>query len=280
MSWNKAGFGSRWQKKQWAILALTLLIALLLIPLPIIAKEKKSNNSSKRLPPAPDTGSPEEDFSAGGTRDDRFGDTICGMDEQQIAYLLGNRNREFTVSAHPTFWFHLPKTTNKVVQIKFVVTELETGKKIYDRVIEGTKKSAITGITLPQEKRYALSPNTNYTWNLSVDCDRTDRESEIALEGWVTRLPSQSQLQNKLAAASEVEKHAVYLRHNFLYDALTELAQRHIAQPDNIQIKIAWNQLLTKLGWQDLIEQKSATEPSSTDTQISTKKKQSLPIPY
>ena len=34
MSLKKACFGGRWQKNQWAISALTLLIALLLIPQP------------------------------------------------------------------------------------------------------------------------------------------------------------------------------------------------------------------------------------------------------
>ena len=276
MSSKTASSRGQSQKNQWAISALTLLIALLLVPQPGNTEEKKSNSNSNsnnnRLPPAPDTGSPEEDFSAGGTRDNRLRDTVCGVKERQIVYLLGNRNREFTLSAYPTFWFHIPNTMNKIAQMKFVVTELETGKKIYERAIQETKRSGITGIALPKEEKYALSPRVNYTWSLEVDCARTDRESEIILEGWLTRLSSDSKLKNQLASASETEKHAVYLKHNFLYDALTELAQRHINQPNNTQIETAWNQLLTTLGWQDLIEQKSAISPSFVDMQISAKK--------
>ena len=137
MSSKRFCSGSRWTKNKWAISVFTLLIALLLLPQPGNTKEKKSNNN--RLPPAPDTGSPEEDFSAGGTRDNKPKNTLCGVDGQQIAYLLGNGNREFTSSAYPTFWFYIPHATDKIAQIKFVITELETGKKIYDRVIQGTK---------------------------------------------------------------------------------------------------------------------------------------------
>lgn len=269
MSSKTAGSRGQSQQNKWAISAFTLLTALLLIPQPGNTKESKSN--SNRLPPAPDTGSPEEDFSAGGTRDNRPKNTVCGVDEQEIAYLLGNKNREFTLDAYPTFWFHIPNAMNEVAQMRFVVTELETGKKIYDRVIEGTKRSGITGIDLPKEKQYALSPEVNYAWSLRVDCAQTDGESKIALEGWLTRLSSDSRLKNQLATASEVEKHKIYLKHNLLYDALTELAQRRIAEPNSIQTKTAWNELLTTLGWQDLIEQKFKICPSFIeDMQVST----------
>ena len=267
MSLRKTYFRKRWEVNQRAVSALVLSIAMLLIPQPGNTKEKKSSNNRSKLPPAPDTGSPEEDFSAGGTRDNRLRDAVCDV-EEQIAYLLGNRNREFTSSAYPTFWFHISKTMNKVARMRFVVTELETGKKIYDRVIGDVKKSGIIGIALPQEQKYALSPETNYTWSLEVDC--SPGKSEIALEGWVSRISLDSSLQNKLAAASEAEKHTVYLKHNLLYDALTELAQHRIARPRNIEVETAWDRLLTQLGWQDLVRE-FTIEPSVLDMQIGRK---------
>ncbi|NJK57355.1 MAG: DUF928 domain-containing protein [Pleurocapsa sp. SU_5_0] len=247
-------------KKKWIIPALTLLIAFLLIPQPGNAKEKKSSNN--KLPSAPDTGSPQEEFAAGGTRDNQPKNALCGVDNERIAYLLGNDNREFTLSAYPTFWFYIPNNLNKVARLKFVITELETGKKIYDRVIKDTQKSAIVGIDLPQEKRYALAPAINYAWNLQVDCPGKNRKSEIALGGWLSRSGLNFQLKPQLAAVSEAEKYRVYLKHNLLYDALTEVAQNRIAEPNNIQVETAWNQLLTKLGWQDLIGEQSALNPS------------------
>ena len=254
MSLKKAGFKSRCLKNHWAILVIPLVV--LLPILPGNAKEKEGNN---RLPPAPDTGAPKEDFSAGGTRDNRSGDIACGVETEQIAYLLGSENREFTLSAHPTFWFYIPDNLDREARLKFVVKELETGKKIYDGSLE--RKSSIMGINLPKEEPYALSPETNYAWSLEIDCMGAN-QSEIVLTGWVTRVSLQSKLQNKLATTPEAEKHTVYLEHNLLYDALCELAHRRMAKPNDVRVETEWNQLLTKLGWRELVQHESPSKPS------------------
>ena len=282
MSLKKAGFRGQRYEHQWVISALAVFVALLLLPLPGNTKEERNNTNLPKntkeetinieLPPAPDNGSPEEDFSAGGTRNNRSRKTICGVHQQQFAYLLGNRNREFTADPHPTFWFYIPHKMHQAAQMSFVLTELETGKKIYERSIEKIEGSGITGVDLPREKQYALSPTVNYAWSLTVNCGE-DQETAITLEGWLTRLAFKSNLQNQLATTDEVEKHKVYLQHNLLYDALTELAQHRIAKPNNQQTKIAWNQLLATLGWPDLIEQRAEIHPQVVDMQISAKEK-------
>lgn len=219
------------------------------------AREKSENKTT--LPPAPETGSPEGDFSAGGTRGNRSRNFVCGDKNQNISYLLGDRNREFTLSAYPSFWFYVSHKINKTTQIKFVVSELKTGNKVYDQVIKNTDKSGIFGITLPKDKQYALSSMKNYSWSLIVDCAGTYGEPETILTGWLTRLSSDSELQQQLAATSKAEKYTVYLKHNLLYDALEELALSRIAKPNNIEIKTAWYNLLIRLGWEDLAQQKS-----------------------
>ena len=91
MSLKKAGTRSQRYKQQWAVSALaTLIIAtllvLFLIPLPGNTEGDKTN--SNRLPAAPSNGSPEEDFTAGGTRNNSSRDTVCGVDDQQTNYSL------------------------------------------------------------------------------------------------------------------------------------------------------------------------------------------------
>lgn len=209
------------------------------------SEESPKNN----LPQVPNTGSPEEDFSAGGSRDKYRFTQICGEKGQKIAYLLGNKNREFTVSAYPTFWFYIFNNTKQLKQIKFILTELETGNKIYDRVIQVSEIEGTIGISIPAEPQYALSTNVNYSWSLAVDCIESSDEPTIALEGWLSRLPLNPDLQNQLAAASDKDKYKIYLANDLLYDALNALAQSRIAEPNNTEFKIAWNQLLLELGW-------------------------------
>ena len=214
--------------------------------------EEKTKNTN--LPTAPDTGTPEEDFQSAGTRDNNTFSNLCDANSQQIVYLLGNNIRESTLSAHPVFWFNFPDASEAISQVEFVLKETDTDNKIYHRVVETPKQSGTVGIALPQEEQYALNPNINYSWSLNVDCVGEQQET-LELTGWLRRVLPNTELQNRLATASESEKYRVYLEHNLLYDALNELAQRRTKEPSNLKIVTAWNQLLKELGWEDLARQ-------------------------
>ncbi|MGK7948133.1 MAG: DUF928 domain-containing protein [Xenococcaceae cyanobacterium] len=243
----------KWQRKIYkSAIALVTIGSIFLTTHPSRSIEELVQNS---LPLPPDTGSPEEDFSAGGTRDSHQVQQICGEKSQEIVYLLGNKNRELTLSVHPTFWFYIPEQFNPPAQINFVLTEVETGKKIYDRLVQLPKQASMLGISIPAKSEYALSPQVNYRWSLEINCTELEQEPIIALEGWLYRSPINADLQNQLTAISEEQKYTVYLDHNFLYDALNNLVQMIISQPQNHNLNIAWNQLLVELGWQDLAEQ-------------------------
>ena len=250
--------------QKWAISAATLCLIFFLAPYSGNTEESPQNS----LPSPPDTGSPEEDFSAGGTRDNHHFTQVCGENGQKIAYLLGNKKREFTSSIYPTFWFYLPSNVNKIEQIKFVLKELETEKRIYTHAVREPEKFGIIGIAIPPEPQYALSPNVNYSWSLEIDCAESNDEPAIVLEGWLHRLLLKPDWQNQLTAASGKDKYKVYLQQDLPYDALNDLAQRYLTAPNNTQLKTAWNQLLVKLGWQDLTQQ-SVVEPYILNTKIS-----------
>ena len=235
--------------KKWLFFTVTFGVLISIISPLVYAQETTENN----LPASPNTGSPEDDFSAGGTRDNHLLTDVCALDNRAIAYLLGDNNREFTIEAHPTFWFYFDDNKNKINRIEFILTELETGKQIYNRTVEVPKKVGTVGITIPAEQKYALSLNINYSWSVNVNCVGQN-ESTFALKGWIQRLPLSTDLQNRLANASTEEKYRVYLQNNLLYDALDYLAQRRITEPNNNQLKVVWNQFLSELGWQNLIE--------------------------
>ena len=232
----------------WAFFPMTL--GLLFLGIPNSGKAEESVNQA--LPPSPDTGTPEEEVLPGGTRDSSLMTKICGEPNQEIAYLLGDKNREFTLSAYPTFWFYIPNQLEKVAQLKFQVKELQTGKKVYHRAVSPSKMAGVIGISIPPEPEYAVVTNTNYSWSIEADCMNSNYESVMLLEGWLHRLPLNPDLQNQLAAVPDIEKHTVYFQHDLLYDALNDLAQLRIAEPNNSQFKNSWNELLVELGWRDL----------------------------
>lgn len=220
---------------------------------------------AQSLPQPPDTGTPEEDFSAGGTRDSKQV-TLCGTNAFSLAYLLGDQNRELTASAHPAFWFYIPSHAAQVQFMTLSLTELATEQNVYERTIL-EPRTGIIGIALPQKQQYELTANVNYRWKLKVTCAQAS-EPSVALEGWLMRVPLDAELQDQLATAPEHEKYQVYLQHNLLYDALNDLAQRHFANPNDSRLAAAWKQLLAEeLGWQDLT-QPSIVEPNYIDAGI------------
>ena len=264
MLFNKTHSKNLIQMLRLEVYITTLCFIVFLAPHSVHSQQTAENC----LPSSPNTGTPEEDYSAGGTRENHQLVTVCGENSQQISFLLGKNNRDFTLHAYPIFWFYIPCTVRKVAHLEFRLTEVATGKKIYDRSIEISEKASLVGLPIPQDPRYALSPNLNYSWSLNVECTESNKNTAVKLEGWVSRLPLKPDLQNQLAASTEEEKHKIYLQEDLYYDALNDLALRRIAEPNNPQLEIAWNQLLTELGWRH-IAQHPTVEPYILDQQIS-----------
>ncbi len=229
-----------------------IFIALWLIFVAISYPVKAEKVETNKLPPPPDTGSTEEDFSAGGTRENHQFLTICNKNNQSIVYLLGNKNREFTVSAYPVFWFYIPITLQNVANLQFVLTEVETNKKIYERVLQVSEVTGLIGLPVPSQSKYALVSNKNYSWSLNIKCTQSNKSFTTILSGWVYRKKIKSNLQSQLSTTSKKNKHKIYLKHNLLYDALSDLAKLHMANPNDFEVETAWDRLLTELGWQEL----------------------------
>ena len=206
------------------------------------------------LPPAPITGTPEGNSSAGGTRGESKIEQICNSTNQSLVYLLDSGIRDFTIAAYPIFWFYSPYTAGQIDYLEFALTEVQTNQTIYRTKVNPRERSGIMGIALPQEKKYALELNKDYSWSLQVYCSQQDNRADIVFEGWLRRLPMTSSLEKDLAAFPS-QHYSVYLENNILYDALTNLAQLRQKKPNDPQIIKAWNKLLIDLGRQELIPQ-------------------------
>ena len=248
-------FNRTYSKTQKHILKLVFSLAtlcsfVLLVPYSGHSEEKTATNN---LPPSPETGTPEDSFEAGGTRDNNQLLTVCGENSQQISYLLGQNNRDYTLDAYPTFWFYIPTNLKNIANLEFTLKNLETGQEIYNHPLEVKKNNGLVGLSIPQAPQYALATNVNYLWSLNIECAENKEDTPLFLSGWVHRLPLNSDLQNQLSATSEQEKYRIYVEEDLYYDALNNLVQLRMSEPNNPGLEKAWNQLLIKLGSQNLI---------------------------
>jgi hypothetical protein len=229
---------------------LILMLMLIAVMLTSFSRVVLSEENSQ-LPSSPDTGTSEDNSSPGGSRTDFEQQTACQERNVALTSLIGNEIKEFTVSKYPTFWFYIPYIANEIERLEFILEDAQEKQTIYRTPIELSKKAGIIKVAIPQEARYSLKQDKNYTWHLQGYCYRDGNNPDIAISGWINRLAPDLQLQSQLAA-SKSQKYNIYLQNNIMYDAVTELAEQYQANPKDFQIKNAWIDILKRLGAKDL----------------------------
>ena len=221
---------------------------IILFPLSASTQENAENQEDSQLSSPPNTGTPEDSSSPGGTRTESERIAGCRGKKDAIASLTGNKIKELTVSDYPSFWFYIPYTSDEIDRLEFALEDTQAKRTIYQTPIQ-LSETGIVEVTLPQQSQYAIERNKNYTWYLKGYCNSED--VDIALSGWIRRISLDSQLQKQLETSGS-QKYQVYLQNTILYDAITALAKQYQTKPENLQIKNAWSDLLDMLGLKQL----------------------------
>ncbi len=192
------------------------------------------------LPPAPGTGTPDSGQTPGGTRSpEQIG--ACKQTNKPLTALVPEKgNQGLTTAEHPVLWFYIPYAVEDIHSIEFSVheREKETTATFYRTFLQLTQTPGVIGIALPSTPEYALKLNGSYHWYLKINCDPQEQpEKEIVLNGWVTRV-----------------QHSPELVGVIWYDELTNRAKRYLLEPENIEMKTAWAELLQSVGLEELAQ--------------------------
>jgi Domain of Unknown Function (DUF928) len=207
-----------------------------------------SQTKDSDFPSAPDTGTPENDSSPGGTRIDK--NSSCKPTKKALTSLLSVG--DFTLSEYPSFWFYIPYTPEEIKDIEFILKD-ESSRVLYQTFVKLTDKPGIIKIALPPEQKYSLEIQKNYNWSLNVKCvSNTSARTDLVLNGAIRRLSNNPELENKLRQVKS-EEYLVYIENYIYYDAVTNLASLYQSNLENNKFKEAWNNLLVTLGRKDLI---------------------------
>ncbi len=201
----------------------------------------QSNNQQDEFPTAPDTGTPIGNSTPGGSRPN----TNCPQTKLPLRALVANNGEDFTVSKYPNLLFDVPYAANQIRNIEFALKDAAEMKTVYRTAIKLTGKPGIIKVSIPQKAKYALKANKDYRWDLILYCvgNKTD-EPDQNLMGWIRRVPMISQLQT--------QKYQSYMQNNIWYDGIDLLAQNYFANPNNTELKAAWNNLSKSLTWDNL----------------------------
>ena len=196
------------------------------------------------LPQAPDTGTPQGNPTPGGTRPE----ATCQQTKQPLTALVANNGKDFTLSAHPTFWFYIPYSSEEVSYLEFALKDPQEFKTVYRTAVELTEPGIIK-LAIPQETKYALELEKDYSWDLILYCNSSENEPDQVLKGWVRRVA------NPQLETINPQDYSAYINNNIWYDAINNLAEIHFSNLDNTQLNAAWTDLLETLGRQELAQE-------------------------
>lgn len=127
-----------------------------------------------------------------------------------------------TASERPTFWFFMPYT-NRTSKLEFSLQD-DREENIYLSSIPAPQRPGIISVQIPVNRK-PLQVNKKYRWKLTakIYCDKGVTEKYAI--GWVSRVNS--------SYANEI-----------WYDSATTLARQLLIDPNNVQLRQDWNDLL------------------------------------
>lgn len=218
----------------------------------IVNKNNSNSPTNKlKLPLPPQTGTPKGNQTPGATRPEN----LCPSTNQPVTALMANKGKDYTLSGYPSFWFYIPYQPSAIKYVEFALKNTENSSTIYRTAIQLQNTSGIIKITIPQEEKYALKNENNYTWQLILSCEGNETyEPDVMVNGWIKKLATNAELQSQIKQISPLEIYQFYLSNEVWYDAINQLAELYFNNPDNFTIKQEWLNLLT------ILEQKKLTK--------------------
>lgn len=190
----------------------------------------------------PDRGTPKSEEGTGSR-----GNCFHKPSLPPLTSLAGTNHLKLTTRDRPTFWVYLPYTQAEAAYGEF---SLQNGDNdIYRTRFQLPTKPGIVSVNLPSTVA-PLEVGKQYRWYLDINCSALaspdDLSTPACLTGIVERVYFANNFLQELNIASKpINRIAIYAKHGIWYDAVTELAQLRLQQPENPTLKQTWHKLLS-----------------------------------
>ncbi|BAY49210.1 hypothetical protein SAMD00079811_68390 [Scytonema sp. HK-05] len=192
--------------------------------------------------PPPDRGTPPSKEGTGSR-----GDCLYKQNKPPLTKLVGSHNLKLTAKEHPTFWIYVPYSSTEANEGEFSLQDGDV--EVYRTRFKLNATPGIVSVSLPSSVT-PLVVGKEYRWYLDINCPSSVSSSEsstpASLTGVVQRVSESSQLQQELnAAKTPLETIATYAKYGIWLETLSELAQLRLKQPQDVQLRNAWVELLS-----------------------------------
>ena len=232
---------SKYFYQHFAIFAIAILWEI--ITLSVISSDARAQTFE------PPTNNPAPTTTIGGGRRSNDGQCLKDRDaqprddktkkslEQELTPLLPLNKFGLTISANPTFFAYIPKTT--AIAVEFTLENAQ-GKGIAHKTVTLTSTPSIVNV---QFEKTPLEVGKEYKWLISVICETGDPEDTFA-EGIIRRIQPESTLLSKLEKATAIERVSLYAKFGIWHEAIAGLVNLRLSQPNSPELKTSWLTLL------------------------------------
>ena len=256
----------RYQKSSSYLVTLSVALGVALVPFTFMTPQLNAQQLYAKLSfPRTPVGAPRITVG-GGTRSSG---PSCGVSKKSPLIVLSPQNNVVTtVSAQPTLFWYVPKTSAKSAE--FVVYD-NGGQTLYQTTLALTGTPGVVKLSLPPT--VALETNKKYDWTFALKCNPNPNQNsadvriqdaddmvqapDVMVKGSLKRTVLTSTQKSQLAAAKQPLKQAeVYAKAGVWQETLSILAQLRRDRPSDRDVNAAWKELLESVDLKNI-----ASEP-------------------
>jgi hypothetical protein len=166
-----------------------------------------------------------------------------------LTALVPESSTGYTLSQSPSFWFYLPYHLGKGHAMEFVLKDSQENLVYSETIADRDIPPGIFNLRLPDT--VILDTQQSYEWYLVVQCDATNAERFVFVNGAIRRL-DRPDLQPQMANLEQATNPEFYITENLWYDAVDATAAQLQKAPQNREFRQQWENLLQQMGLSNL----------------------------
>lgn len=161
----------------------------------------------------------------------------------------------FTVSPYPTFLAYIPETTATEGQL---ILKNEQNRVITKKSFKLPEQSGIVTLSFNQTDTSALKQDQWYQWFVLIVCNPDNPDDNATSDGgWIQYFEPSADLTTKISKAAPEEVFDIYAREDIWYEAVSNLAELRLSNPDNSKLEKQWQELLQSLKLEEDLSNKT-----------------------
>jgi len=164
---------------------------------------------------------------------------------------IGRIRTASTIAARPTFFVYIPPSQATVAE--FWLSD-DQWNDLYHTTFTPPNQPGVVGIRLPPEMP-ELEVDRFYHWGVVVSCNPNDPISSMVVTNYIQRRELPASLKTMLNQTPLRDRPGFFARQGLWHDALSNMAQLRLTNPQDQGLQDDWSSLLTSVELQPIAQE-------------------------